>query len=719
MESQSNQQQIISENGELIVGFQDYVKACGIQNAKKDYNIVAIIGKQSSGKSTLLNNLFGTRFDVMNASQKRQQTTKGIYASADKEKNLFVLDVEGSDSKERWEGHGPFEQSTALFSLVFAQVLMINIWTQEVGRFTGSNYDILKVIFESNLKLFKQSGKKTLVFLLRDFTEDENEDEIKNTIKGDIDKIWVEIAKPKEYATSRPDNFFDMEFIFFSSYKFARNVFQTQANELRNRFVDSNSQGYFFKEFNYDNNVPIDGLGFYVNSIWTTIKECKDINLPNQRILVSTLRCTEIKAEVLTNAASKLEALKEKSKKALVDTYSIEGKAILNEATKSFSEQAEYYDKSVVSEKKIEIEKEILQNLYEGFENQVSLAKKVAVQEINNKLIQIVVNPNNCGGIMDTVNRERDHVVEKMKASILNAFLRDSEWPAERSIDEIKDQINGIVTSYKEKQLSYLLKQKQTEIRRFIEGTITNKLNNLDLNFWIEIANSYNESVRVVEDFIKSTLSSGLALDSDQIQQTIIKLNDEVYTDLETDIFGRFEEISNKVLQKFKSIFEKNDGIPINWKSLQPKEIENRYTDAKKNVAAIFYNLKIIDIPKRHDTTFEKKQVMKSSSWENIYTKLTDDMEYEFKEAIRKHNTSDISTIPRWFWIMLAYFMFDDVLRWINNPLILYPMAVLGGIIALMFIMGMGGELSTVFKSLFSILKAIIGPRLQKLGVNV
>lgn len=39
-------------------------------------NVVAVLGSQSSGKSTLLNGVFGTTFDVMNENQRRQ-TTKG------------------------------------------------------------------------------------------------------------------------------------------------------------------------------------------------------------------------------------------------------------------------------------------------------------------------------------------------------------------------------------------------------------------------------------------------------------------------------------------------------------------------------------------------------------------------------------------------------------------------------------------------------------------
>ena len=42
-----------------------------------NYHVVAVFGSQSTGKSTLLNALFGTGFDVMN-EKIRSQTTKGI-----------------------------------------------------------------------------------------------------------------------------------------------------------------------------------------------------------------------------------------------------------------------------------------------------------------------------------------------------------------------------------------------------------------------------------------------------------------------------------------------------------------------------------------------------------------------------------------------------------------------------------------------------------------
>ena len=68
-----------------------------------NYGTVAVIGCQSSGKSTLLNLLFDTTFEVMDETQGRQQTTKGIWLNRNSAGDLLIYDIEGTDSKERGE----------------------------------------------------------------------------------------------------------------------------------------------------------------------------------------------------------------------------------------------------------------------------------------------------------------------------------------------------------------------------------------------------------------------------------------------------------------------------------------------------------------------------------------------------------------------------------------------------------------------------------------
>lgn len=43
------------------------------------YAIISIMGPQSSGKSTILNKLFGTKFEVMDHTKGRHQVTTGIW----------------------------------------------------------------------------------------------------------------------------------------------------------------------------------------------------------------------------------------------------------------------------------------------------------------------------------------------------------------------------------------------------------------------------------------------------------------------------------------------------------------------------------------------------------------------------------------------------------------------------------------------------------------
>ena len=111
----------------------------------------------------------------MDKSRGRQQTTKGIWCSSSgfEGNSVIILDIEGTDSKERGEQRMTFEQTTSLFALAMADVLLINMWTTDIGRYGASNYGLLKVIFEVNLKLFEQQSAKKLLFVLRDFNEGE------------------------------------------------------------------------------------------------------------------------------------------------------------------------------------------------------------------------------------------------------------------------------------------------------------------------------------------------------------------------------------------------------------------------------------------------------------------------------------------------------------------------------------------------------------------
>jgi GTPase Era involved in 16S rRNA processing len=77
--------------------------ACGsLAAAGQDYQIITIIGVQNSGKSTLMNSLFGTNFAVLKEAA-GTRTTRGIWVSYEPDQKFIVFDVEGNDSMDRAE----------------------------------------------------------------------------------------------------------------------------------------------------------------------------------------------------------------------------------------------------------------------------------------------------------------------------------------------------------------------------------------------------------------------------------------------------------------------------------------------------------------------------------------------------------------------------------------------------------------------------------------
>ena len=66
---------------------------------------------------------FGTTFEEMDAISGRRQTTKGIWMAMGpkiQEPRTLLLDLEGSDGRERGEDDNSFERQSSLFALAVA-----------------------------------------------------------------------------------------------------------------------------------------------------------------------------------------------------------------------------------------------------------------------------------------------------------------------------------------------------------------------------------------------------------------------------------------------------------------------------------------------------------------------------------------------------------------------------------------------------------------------
>ncbi|BAM81250.1 hypothetical protein, conserved [Cyanidioschyzon merolae strain 10D] len=266
------------------------------------YHTVAVLGCQSSGKSTLLNCLFGTNFPTMDASIGRYQVTRGIWLGVDaRSGEILVLDLEGTDSRERGEGAASFERKAALFALALAQVLIINVWAQDIGRYNAANLALLRTVFEQDVALFHREAHRTrLLFVLRDHVNTPLA-LLEKTLLEDLERIWDSINKPSSVEGASLSTFFDVECTSLPHKELASGAFEQAAADLRDRFYKGAS-GIFHES--YHRGIAADGFAVFCQQIWQVVRENRELDIPTEKEALARIRCEEIAQE----AASTFDA---------------------------------------------------------------------------------------------------------------------------------------------------------------------------------------------------------------------------------------------------------------------------------------------------------------------------------------------------------------------------------------------------------------------------
>lgn len=206
------------------------------------YGVVAVIGCQSGGKSTLLNAAFGTKFPVLDASARgRGRTTVGIWGSiatattisSANSVPLVVLDVEGADSRERGDGARSFESRTALFALALADVVVVNMWAHDIGRYSAANYELFETVFAHAALLRStntNNSRMRILVAIRDHDGETELGQIRRVLMGDLAAIWEKLRVRKNVSF---DDLFEFRFVTLPHLKYAREAFDEKVIQLR------------------------------------------------------------------------------------------------------------------------------------------------------------------------------------------------------------------------------------------------------------------------------------------------------------------------------------------------------------------------------------------------------------------------------------------------------------------------------------------------------
>merc|ERR1712137_1318157 len=682
----------------------------GFKDLGFDYKVLSVLGQQSSGKSTLLNHLFNTGFAVLDARSGIHQTTLGIWASPGDTKSILILDVEGTDSKERGEENTAFEKKTSLFSLALSEILIINVNAKDIGCLKASNFSLLKFVLELNLQLFqrKKTSKTLLLFTVRDWNEETPQEVIKNQLGGDMKNIWNDISKPAEFASSEMSQFFDIDFHLFPHYQYRKSEFMAQARELRDKLTNPDHPDYLWNP-SYVTDVPADGFDIYAKNIWSVVKENRDLDLPSQKEMLALFRCGEISQQVYDEFVKSIEPIVQAIKANELDSsFGQTLSEIVTESMNQYNEPASRYHEETANAKGKELLVKMKKDLFAVY---LEFLAKLRGQVLGNfeKSVEAVI-PEDESEIVPNFAE----VMSKLRSDALDTFTQKSkdavisqaadEWSSDNDLAELTQTINKKISDVKENQLRRMVDKLEKDIKIKIVEPLQDVLDEPDEDLWVKIRQLEAEGRTRTANMLEKELTS-FACSEEEIAKKVKDFHKRVRSTMVEVIKKHVTNLYDHIMKIFTNKFQYDNGLPRKWTKEVP--IEELYIECKEAALSVIHLFSILKIDEENaELTFDDDVPMdvillskrECTQLEKRFTQTSDAM---FTTARSEQERNSVATqIPAFMIILLLIFAFDEILWILSNPMLCMLAIMIGGIFGLLWYLDLMYLVKPIFNTI-------------------
>lgn len=751
--------QVVNYEEEFNVELGPFLERNQIAGRGFDYNVTAIMGPQSSGKSTLLNLLFGTEFRTMDAKSGRYQVTQGVWLGRDDCRGIIVMDLEGTDSRERGEDAASYERKSALFALALAEVLIVNIWTQDVGRFNAANLQLLKTVMELDLQLFfsgepssldtpgspkREAHKTRLLFVLRDHVSTPLE-ALEATLRADINDIWEGIAKPEAVAGTDIEEYFDLTFFALPHKVLMAKEFAEKAAELRTNFMEGDM---FLEEYRRD--VAADGFATYADSVWNTIRDNKELDIPTQKEMLAHVRCEEISREAIDAAQIRLDPLqKVLSPNAVGSTETVPKlfetlQSICDEATKHYDAGAYRYAKKVAALKGQDLREKLGNDCKELFDTQIAIASQNAMKSFEKRLFKRKsTSPKNAG--KNAAPWENWGAVSaEAKLKVLEEF--DAECaiiPLEASGDEtvvhplafaqptvsaarqrlgtsLDTELGRATGEATTKARDFCLKTFQDAFKPSMSSVLDNAADDVWERTSEVAATSWEKTKQRSENVFGS---AGLGLDEEALETAVEddlkpECLDKSFADIK-DLIGTPNTFLNRMTKRFEDKFRFDEqGIPrtfgpaddLNELFVEARTEAEKLIDLLGEIKLTGPLTRLRDAERSRSLDDEDEPVLfEAHTKSDLRERLQRQAGVVFMEARRAQEASKITTrVPIWLFVALIVLGWNELMAVFRNPVLFMLLAICIPLLYLGYYSEMGGVV------LIPAMRAMAGPIIQQ-----
>ncbi|TEB38276.1 protein SEY1 [Coprinellus micaceus] len=707
--------QIVDDEKTFTSELTGQIERWGLRDSGFNYNIVAVFGSQSTGKSTLLNRLFGTTFDVMDETR-RQQTTKGIWMCRGRDMGVMVMDVEGTDGRERGEDQD-FERKSALFSLASSEVLIVNMWEHQVGLYQGANMSLLKTVFEVNLGLFGKKqmdgGRTLLLFVIRDHIGQTPLANLQATLVADLNRIWDTLSKPDDLKDRKLSDYFDLAFTALPHKILVPEKFELAVLSLRKRFTDKSNPDYLFKSA-YHKRIPADGVAFYMQNIWEQVQSNKDLDLPTQQELLAQFRCDEISAGALAEFNEQA-----KSQKRPVESGRVVeglGELMKNWRTRAltrYDRDASRYHKGVYTRKRADLVSVIDSTLSPLFLGQLKNLHKLAVVAFKQDLLNGLKGDNY--DFAEVVTKATKKCEETFSTGAKEALVEGTDWNWEDELEVIKEEIRGVADQCRKDETKKMINQIERNVKKIISEPVEIQLSKPSSEMWDSVLTTFKETLAKAEATYLAKAKSFNCTEQENVT-SLAALRKRSWIVLRNKIEEQTADqvLLGKLRAHFEEQFRYDDqGVPRVWKP--EDDIDGAFKKAKEEtleLVPLYSRIKpldsslefVLEDDASDDLANEEFEfssslvVLSETKCLDLINKFRRDADAYYVEA-KRSTVSSIAQIPYWMYGVLVVLGWNEAMAVLFNPLY-FTFLLFGVATAYMIIqLGLTGPLLQVTKS--------------------
>ena len=706
--AQPNRLQLIDEDQHFSGAlFHDHLSQWGMLEAGFGYDICAVLGSQSTGKSTLLNRLFGTNFDVMD-DRARQQTTKGIWLCRGMDRNVLVMDVEGTDGRERGEDQD-FERKSALFSLATAECVIVNMWENQVGLFQGANMGLLKTVLDVNLTLFQvgraRAGapkeKTLLLFVIRDYIGTTPLANLESTIRADLQRIWASLTKPEALAGAELGDFFDVSFSALPHKVLQAKEFDEGIAQLQRRFIDRSDPQYVFQT-EYHKRIPIDGLPHYLESVWEQILQNKDLDLPTQQELLAQFRCDEIAAAAAAAFAAAMTALRSALDAGQVlATLGVDMASHRAEALAVFDKDASRYHRGVYARKRADLLLQLNAVLLPFFLAQLkNLHTKLA------SAFQQAMQEGTRGASYDFGRLVEEHVAHALAAfdaETQRLVLPDTDWSVSEERMHLEEDLRAVARTLRADETQKLAVRLEKDIRRHLAEPIEAALSEPDAGMWDRVLGVWRDACDRAAALYRER-AAHLNTTPDEDAATVGRLHMVAWRAL----LDRVQESTSETVlaSRLRAFFEDRfrydaSGVPRVWKPSD--DMDDAFVQARDATLALIplYATMQPETPPTvagdEDTPSwdEARRVLSERRCAELGRRFRRDADAAYVEA-KRGTVSSMTQVPWWMYVVLIVLGWNEAMAVLHSPVYFTLLCMLLASAYVVWRMNLAGPMLTV-----------------------